>query len=61
MEEEINIVETPRLNIQWDWKEALRYADIFWGGESLLYYTNLLDVVKLDVCDCTCFFAIKLA
>jgi len=24
MEQEINIVEIPRLNIQWDWKEALR-------------------------------------
>ena len=26
MEQEINIVEIPRLNIQWDWKEALRYV-----------------------------------
>ena len=26
MEQEINIVEIPRLNIEWDWKEALRYV-----------------------------------
>ena len=26
MEQEINIVEIPRLNIQCDWKEALRYV-----------------------------------
>ena len=26
MEQEINIVEIPRLSIQCDWKEALRYV-----------------------------------
>ena len=27
-EEEINVVEIPRLNIQWDWRDALRWVEI---------------------------------
>ena len=41
MEGNINIFEVPRLNIQWDWKEALRYVHVFAVVERFCVLINI--------------------
>ena len=45
MEGNINIFEVPRLNIQWDWKEALRYVYIY-----IYIYKTLRSDCHIRVC-----------